>query len=99
MLRQANERPAKIVIVRILKGATIGSDIEVDITGVGQWDRQVLRLPPPGYDIRDILRGRKPMSKIRALMTEDEKKQWIGFETIFDKGYALDPTVIVVASV
>ena len=39
------------------------------------------------------------MSKIRVLMTEDEKKQWIGFEHIFENGYALDPTVILVPSI
>ena len=68
----------------------------MDITGVGQWDQQVLRLPPPGYDIRDVLRGRKPMGKIRVLMTEDEKKQWAGFDTIFENGYAIDPTTTVI---
>ena len=82
-----------------MKGATTGSDAEVDITGVGQWDQQGLRLPPPGYDIRDILRGREPMGKIRVLMTEDEKKQWSGFDKIFEYGYALDTTFIVVRSV
>ena len=71
----------------------------MDLTGIGQWDQQVLRLPPPGYDIRDILRGRKPMGKIRVLMTEDEKKQWAGFDTIFENGYALDPNIFVMPSV
>ena len=68
----------------------------MDTTGVGQWDQQVLRLPPPGYDIRDVLRGRKPMGKIRVLMTEYEKKQWTGFDTIFENGYALDPIATVI---
>ena len=39
------------------------------------------------------------MGKIRVLMTEDEKKQWTGFDTIFENRYALDLIIIVVLSV
>ena len=88
-----------MVTVRIVKGVTTGSDMRVDLTGVGQWDQQVLRLPPPGYDIRDVLRGRKPMGKIRVLMTKDEKEEFYGFGEILDYGYVLSSTVIVVPSV
>ena len=98
-LAKADKRPANIFTVRILKDPTTGSATKVDITGIGQWDQQVLRLPPPGYDIRDFLRGHKPMGKIRVLMTEDEKKQFIGFDTVFENRYALDPTIIVRPSV
>ena len=79
-----------------MKNKTTESDIEVGFTGVGQWDEQLSRLPPPGYDMRDILKGRRPMEQISSMMTEDEKEQWIGFERIYDHGYALDTTVIVV---
>lgn len=39
------------------------------------------------------------MGKIRVLMTEDEKKQWSGFDTISGNRYALDPAIIVRSSV
>ena len=88
----------RFVTVRILKDTTTRAVIEVGLTGVGQWDEHLPRLPPPGYDIRDILRGRKPMGKMVWMMTEEEMEEWVGFEEYSDKGYALAPTIIAVPS-
>lgn len=82
---------AKRILVRITKDTITaraqGYDSRVCISGIGQHDQQEARLPPPGYDIRDVLKGRhlSPLSrrgklKLRYLMSEDEKKEWKFFE-------------------
>lgn len=59
-----------------------GPDSEWFLSGVSQFDQQQTRVPPPGYDIRDVLQGRvQPCEyKLRWLMNEEEKKEWQNFE-------------------
>lgn len=53
------------------------------LSGIGQNDMPQARIPPPGYDVRNILRGRMPMPKLRFLMSEHERKEWKNFERIY----------------
>ena len=71
------------------------TDSSVSLTGISQY-QDVSRLPPPGYDIRDILKSRKPVEDIETLMNEDEKKQWNSFERLYCPGYTLYRTVTMV---
>ena len=57
------------------------------ISGIGQqiWDETWEGcIPPPDYDIRDILKGRKPppAGELRKLMSEDEGKEWENFDHV-----------------
>lgn len=62
-----------------------GPDSEWFLSGIGQQDLQQPRIPPPGYDIRDVLKGKSTPSQsgLRDLMNESERKEWASFEKPF----------------
>lgn len=78
-------------------GIATGSDGEWFISGISQQDRQQPRVPPPGYDIRDILKGREPApaKKLRYAMNEDERKEWKNFESLYKPRYASEDDKLV----
>ena len=67
------------------KDMASGSDGKWFLSGVAQQDTQKPRIPPPGYDIRDILKDKPKLSKykLRGLMNESEKREWESFEKPF----------------
>ena len=82
---------AKGTPVRLSKTRTtsIGSEPNSGwfISGIGQQDCNEYWegcIPPPGYDVRDILKGRKPppAGELRKLMSEDERKEWENFDRV-----------------
>lgn len=65
------------------KNMASGPDSKWYLSGVGQQDIQVPRIPPPGYDIRDVLKGRRPEAsqyKVRYMMNAIESEEWKSFE-------------------
>ncbi|CAD6592550.1 MAG: hypothetical protein ASARMPRED_006397, partial [Alectoria sarmentosa] len=68
------------IALRIPKGTNKGR-----LTGIGQYDHRPLkgRIPPPGYDIRDVKKHQKPVRQRWLLMNEDERKEWEGFEPFY----------------
>ena len=68
------------------EGVNIGPYSEVCLTGIGQYDQQQPRVPPPGYDIRDIVKpldiqpGGQSKLKIWFLMNSAQKEEWKMFE-------------------
>ena len=83
---------AKDTTVRLSKSQTtdIVSELNSEwfISGIGQqvwgepWEGCI---PPPGYDVREILKGRKPppAGELRDLMSEDERKEWENFDRVY----------------
>ena len=71
---------------------TTDPDSRPFLSGIGQYEDMGPRLPPPGYDIRHILKGRKPMPWIGDLMNEGEEEQWNTFERIFPFRYVRSST-------
>ena len=77
---------AKSIPVRIPKVTTTaiatGPDTGIFITGIGQKYHQEQRIPSPGYDIGEPLKGQMPLltGKPRDLMSEDKGKEWDKFE-------------------
>ena len=69
---------------------SIVPDCEVRLSGIGQHDQRKGRIPPPGYDIRNILRGRKQVAQMRLLMNGDEENEWENFEGTYNHKYPLD---------
>lgn len=83
----------------VTKDMAAGSDGKWFLSGVGQQDTEQPRIPPAGYDIRDVLKGKprpsqskpwglmneseKRQSKLRGLMSESEKREWESFEKPF----------------
>lgn len=68
------------------KDMASGPDSEWYLSGVGQEDIQKPRIPPPGYDIRDVLKGKPPklsQYKLRVVMSANEKEEWESFEHTF----------------
>lgn len=64
------------------------------VTGVGQYDERFGRIPPPGYDIRDVKKDQKTVTQrdllLHLLLNEDEKKEYEDFEHFRKPKYALD---------
>lgn len=63
---------------------------DVYITDISQYDQRVWRIPPPGYDIKNIKTDQKPVTQRRILMNDDEEKEWKNFERFYGSKYSLD---------
>ena len=90
---------AKNDSVRIPKVATAQYlDNEVCLTGIGQWSLRHSRIPPPGYDIRDLFKHRNikrnSKSSLYFFMNGDEKKEWDSFEKPYALRYATELTLL-----